>query len=171
MRIPDYLEPLIAWRGWRVGEDGGLYGPTASAALWIPGEPCRALCGLHAPGQAGNRYLGEGRKHPIWTAPQPRCTCGFYCYKNLSIELLSMLDGFTHYNQACFGQVKIWGRVIEHEDGYRAQYAYPKAVIVGADAVCQRQIETIRKEYRIEVETVPNIVQWVQETIRQLHKV
>ena len=31
-----------------------------------------------------------------------------------------------------YGKVALWGRVIEHEHGYRAQYAYPQSIVVPA---------------------------------------
>jgi hypothetical protein len=36
----------------------------------------------------------------------------------------------SYFNGECFGQVALWGKVIEGEDGYRAEFAYPKALYV-----------------------------------------
>ncbi len=38
-------------------------------------------------------------------------------------ELLGALSGYT---VTVFGQVSLWGRIIETTKGFRAQYAYPK---------------------------------------------
>jgi hypothetical protein len=162
MKIPDYFNPIISWRGWRVGPDGGLYGPARTGALWIPGEPCRALCdGI------GNKYH-TNHKHPTWTAPQLNCTCGFYSYKTLHQELLHLVSSqndTTYYSQASLGQVKIWGRVIEHADGWRSQYAYPHAIIVGRDQVSKEQVSIIKAEYKIEVEEVASIASFLSSII------
>lgn len=49
-----------------------------------------------------------------------------------------------------WGSVSLWGRVIEHEQGWRAQYAYPYALSVESpdDAVAT----AIRREYLVDVE-------------------
>lgn len=61
-------------------------------------------------------------------APSMGCTCGIYA-QNHDIEL--SLDPRV---VQIVGAVSLWGRVIEHDKGFRAQYAYPKElVVVGGD--------------------------------------
>lgn len=132
--------------------------------VWYPGIPSRAKCN-----QGGNMYIG-GRRHEVWDAPASNCTCGFYCYKNLQGELLQLLDtGHLSYAtmHKSLGQVKMWGKIVEHELGYRAQYVYPHAIIVGQD-VGEYNIAQIRKHYHIEVAVVPNIEQFLRDTMQQL---
>ena len=33
------------------------------------------------------------------------------------------------------GKVYLWGTVVEHERGWRAQFAYPKVLFLAADAI------------------------------------
>jgi len=34
---------------------------------------------------------------------------------------------FSSYGSVdAYGEVHLWGKIIEHQDGYRAEYAYPK---------------------------------------------
>ena len=46
-----------------------------------------------------------------------------------------------HLNQCGYqkfgvhGEVYLWGRVVEHERGWRAQFAYPKALFLAADKI------------------------------------
>ena len=49
--------------------------------------------------------------------PLKYCCCGIYAYKNYN----RCVSGLS-------GSVKLWGRIVEHEDGYRAQYAYPSFI-------------------------------------------
>lgn len=57
------------------------------------------------------------------TAPAENCQCGIHAYaKSVPLE---------HQGKPyAAGEVYLWGKVIEHEDGFRAQYAYPKKLYV-----------------------------------------
>lgn len=50
------------------------------------------------------------------------CTCGLYATKeyNCWTDLFNTYDIFFLY-----GKVALWGEVVEHESGYRAEYGYP----------------------------------------------
>jgi hypothetical protein len=62
--------------------------------------------------------------------PQTDCTCGIYAAKTLH-HLRSA--GFERYG-IC-GEVFLWGKVVEHERGWRAQLAYPKNLFLSPDAL------------------------------------
>ncbi|HEX7277899.1 MAG TPA: hypothetical protein VF244_11035 [Acidimicrobiales bacterium] len=64
--------------------------------------------------------------HP---APAHSCTCGIYAYRDGVDIREDRADPYV------LGEVNLWGRVIEHESGYRAQFAYPKrlALVNGGD--------------------------------------
>jgi hypothetical protein len=50
--------------------------------------------------------------------------CGVYALKDfdrLFMDHWFPIEGWL----CCFGQVALWGRVVEHEHGYRGQFAYP----------------------------------------------
>lgn len=181
MLIPDYFEPIVGWRGWNVDAEGGLRG-AARSELWVPGQPAVAVCA-----NAGNKYqYGYNPQtkpnHLEVGVPQQACTCGFYAYKSLETELKQLLDSMdmewdygsrrlvpkprvhATYIQQTLGQVNLWGRVIVHQRGYRAQYAYPKAIIV-SESVGEQRIENIRKYYKIEVEVVPDITEFLRRLI------
>jgi preprotein translocase subunit YajC len=57
--------------------------------------------------------------------PNRNCTCGIYAAKN--IEHLRQL-GYRGYG-VC-GEVYLWGNVVEHTFGWRAQFAYPKNLVL-----------------------------------------
>lgn len=57
--------------------------------------------------------------------PQANCTCGIHASK--SVDHLRKL-GYAE-NRIC-GEVFLWGTVVEHAEGWRAQFAYPKSFVV-----------------------------------------
>ena len=63
-------------------------------------------------------------------APQADCTCGVYAAKSLAHLRTA---GYTQYG--IHGEVNLWGTVVEHETGWRAQFAYPKNFSLSPDAL------------------------------------
>lgn len=108
-------EPILAWRTWALTghRDGAhlLLRPVAGRSRpWKPLEVAQAGC-KHA------------RLHG---APHLDCTCGLYGAHDVDILRRTRCP-------AVLGRVALWGRVIEHEYGYRAEFAYPQLVAT----VCQ----------------------------------
>jgi hypothetical protein len=60
--------------------------------------------------------------------PQTDCTCGIYASKSRG-QLRE--TGYERYG-IC-GEVQMWGTVVEHKLGWRAQFAYPKALYLPLD--------------------------------------
>ena len=112
-RAPDAIDPIRAWRVWlpSVDVDGSLMlcslTEAGGGARWAAGDPLRASC-----------PTGEHE------APRGECTCGIYAHKSWASA--------SHHARgvagAVVGEVQLWGRVIEHERGYRAQFARPCAL-------------------------------------------
>lgn len=91
----------VGWRGWMVFEPGLL---TTSYTVWLPDERTEAVCL-----KCGEELPGE------------RCSCGIYAFKK---PAQVFADGY--HQQDLLGEVWLWGRVVEHERGWRAQYAAVK---------------------------------------------
>jgi hypothetical protein len=68
--------------------------------------------------------------HDAHEAPQAGCTCGVYAAKSLAHLRTA---GYTQYG--IHGEVNLWGTVVEHETGWRAQFAYPKNFSLSPDAL------------------------------------
>jgi len=101
-------EPILAWRAWTLSgrRDGSrlrLRPIVGSRRPWPPFHPARAVC-------------ARPRGHH---APDPACTCGLHATR--TPDLLRRTR-----DPAVVGTVALWGRVIEHEHGYRAEFAYPQ---------------------------------------------
>jgi hypothetical protein len=103
-------EPIVAWRSWALtgkGDGSNLFlRPVARRSrAWRPREPAEASC----------------RVSHFHHAPEPGCTCGLHASQTLDILRRTRCP-------AVLGRVALWGRVIEHELGYRARFAYPQRV-------------------------------------------
>lgn len=109
------IEPIVAWRTWaltghRDGTDLLLRPVAGRSRPWRPMQVVEAAC-----------------KHSrLHSSPSVRCTCGLHGTHALDILRRTRCP-------AVLGRVALWGRVIEHEHGYRAQYAYPQFVTL----ICQ----------------------------------
>jgi hypothetical protein len=116
------------WRAWGIplhtlpGEPPKLYSVTHADYYWRPRRVSQALCSR---GHVGDQVPGEV------------CGCGFYSAKSLE-HLMSMgyhtydaeRQGFFHV----IGKVGNWGKVIEGDQGWRAQKAYPMSLYVPFEA-------------------------------------
>jgi hypothetical protein len=101
-------EPLVAWRAWTLtGRPDGSHlrlRPVAGPRLpWPPMRPARAACKLVK----------------VHRSPELECSCGLHGTRG--VEPLRKTK-----NPTVLGTTALWGRVIEHELGYRAEYAYPQ---------------------------------------------
>ncbi len=103
-------EPVEAWRTWALTgrRDGShlLLRPVAARSRpWPAGRGAVATC-------------RTGWGHP---APHVDCTCGLHGTHEL--DLLRRTR-----SPAVLGRVALWGRVIEHELGFRARFGYPQRI-------------------------------------------
>jgi hypothetical protein len=117
--------PIIAYRFWAVrSQDGDTFLTSLNSPdqrRWMAGMPMQAICSASA--------LGTERRHPRTSAPDPTCRCGLYALKQPREYPDRWVDGADSSLRAiAAGQVALWGVVIEHEQGYRAEYAYPVAI-------------------------------------------
>ena len=99
-------ECLVGWRGWRLCHPHYLVGGNL---VYEPRKRHEAHCGYDH------------------MAPALDCTCGIYSFTSLD-ELCRQ----GYQGQEILGEVYLWGRIIEHERGYRSQYAYPKKLYLGS---------------------------------------
>ena len=106
-------------------------------------------------------------------APHFDCTCGLWAFRdeNRARSLVKTvtkvpLRASSPTVNALYGSISLWGRVVEHEQGFRAEFGYPsqivvprnfRALIVRGDGRTTRRIEPreaasrLRDLYRVEV--------------------
>lgn len=154
MRVPDYAAPIRAFRVWRVTvevDEQALYNAITMKMLnverfagYVPTlsmvrpDPILASWNMGIP-------WGIGWNHAVCLlethdAPQFDCKCGQYAMPNLGILFDGEVrmdysrgpfkDGNKYFVQMSVpGVVELRGRIIEHEHGYRAEYARPYALL------------------------------------------
>jgi preprotein translocase subunit YajC len=109
VKIPDLISPIVGHRVWR-WDASGLR--SLNGKPWSPRQRLAANC-------------GAGNAHDADEPPYLDCTCGVYAAKN--IEHLRQLG---YEGRGIRGEVHLWGTVVEHELGWRAQFAYPKTLFL-----------------------------------------
>ena len=112
MTIPDHISPIVAYRVWQWDAIGLK---SLNNEPWFPG---RAL-------EANASRCGE--EH---ASPRDGCTCGVYAAKNFQ-HLVDI--GYAGYG--VHGEAYLWGTVVEHRLGWRAQFAYPKSLVLPPETI------------------------------------
>lgn len=105
-RVPDMVQVVTGWRGWKLSTTGHLQA-LGQQHEWPARQPLQAECASRG-----------GHIAPAWD-----CSCGVWAFKDL--DRLIAAIGSAYNSIKVIGSVSLWGRVIETENGYRAQYAYP----------------------------------------------
>jgi hypothetical protein len=123
-RIPDGIEPIVGYRVWIYALHGSRaelhptrsFGRASGPSPWDGAESGWVFASCAAD--------PVGLEHvPGWS-----CTCGFYATKSL----VPFPKGLLAMDPPCedgvergwiFGRVELAGKIIEHDDGYRAQRA------------------------------------------------
>jgi hypothetical protein len=118
---PDLAAPVVAFRSWRL----------AGARLMSPFIPCRWQDRvMHATCFDANRTLtrGVGWLDEPHASPHEACQCGIYGYYTPGPR--------SWFGEAywCEGVVSAWGRLVVHNDGFRAEHARVEALAVPASA-------------------------------------
>ena len=114
---------IIAYRAWRVilpsvfrDGDDRLHSVYMRDYVWHPDEPAS----------------GDVRTH------------GIYSFRD-AVRSREEYPYYAHDGPLLFGGVKIWGEVIEHEAGYRSEFAK----ILSLDCGDALLLEKFRKTYRV----------------------
>ena len=124
MVIPDSITPVVAWRAWAI--KGGRLCSVTAGTTWPTRERMEAICHscsyYYVPGPGSTGVL---KKHTE-SAPVEECQCGIYAAVS---ELHARGVARAHF-ASCVGRVALWGKVIEGERGWRAEFAYPLELVL-----------------------------------------
>jgi len=143
-----YVEPIRGWRVWKVAY-GCLYS-TVFGTLWPERTRLEARCGL------GGRSTPGGLRG-VHDAPSRGCDCGIYALKSHA-DALVLARQITTAALLAVGRVSLWGRVVETERGYRAQFAYIyDLTLLGAT---DAEASEIRNRYAVDVLVEPSADRW-----------
>lgn len=132
--VPDLLQPLEGWRVWKIVTAPSLRQELPllrSVILDTPWTPRRKVAAEHS-FDLGAKCQGLLKSS---------CSCGMYAFKSPA-DAFNYLSGVRDRLlgmsvDAALGTVSLWGKVVECERGYRAQYAYPRHIYLPATA-CHR---------------------------------
>jgi hypothetical protein len=154
--VPDSIEPLVGWRSWaarsfalspehssakNLGEEQA--DPFLTSILqpvwWPVHEPMRAR---HVKGYDTRlgphgipMRLAEAAVSHDDNCPNAACHCGIYAWENkLSLRDDDRAWHMTGKGKRVTGRVEVWGHVIVHERGFRAQYAKVTGIIAPEDS-------------------------------------
>jgi hypothetical protein len=121
-------EPIVGWRQWNFMYPHFLAN-LGNDTIYVPREKIEAHCEQYS--TIGTLVLRKD--HSEHQAPHLTCMCGIYAYKEkprLLREIRNIYSGLrlvaNNRYVPIYGEINLWGKVIEHEDGYRAQFGYPK---------------------------------------------
>jgi hypothetical protein len=121
-------EPIVGWRQWNFMYPHFLAN-LGNDTIYVPREKIEAHCEQYS--TIGT--LVHRKDHSEQPAPHLTCMCGIYAYKEkprLLREIRNIYSGLrlvaNNRYVPIYGEINLWGKVIEHEDGYRAQFGYPK---------------------------------------------
>jgi hypothetical protein len=125
MTALDFISPIVGYRVWQ-WDSAGL--KSLNRAHWHPREAFTFEC-------------RTTRNHE---ARRVKCTCGVYASKSFG-HLRQR--GYTE-RRIC-GEVSLWGTGVEHEDGWRAQFAYPRNLVVPLSRVPlgMKRLELLRHSH------------------------
>jgi hypothetical protein len=123
VNTPDYISPIVGYRAWQ-WDAAGLR--SLNGEPWLPGRPLAAGCEAAARGTIVGRVEAV---HGAHEPPYSDCTCGVYAARNVELRQ----SGYEQYG--IHGKVYLWGTIVEHKLGWRAQFAYPKSLCLPPDAI------------------------------------
>lgn len=108
-----------------------------------------------------------GRPPQMHDAPDANCNCGIWILKDEN-DLWRTLAEYRMQIPLVYGRVRAWGRLVEHERGFRAQYAQPlSASLIAHVGDDKRTARELASAYQIPV-TIADEPEAVANEIRRL---
>ncbi|MDP2712200.1 MAG: hypothetical protein Q8O56_13365 [Solirubrobacteraceae bacterium] len=124
MSAEPVAQPLVGFRRWGTRR-GGLYSGIFVAGRFVP-NPALAMAAPRAkptPWPTGEDRVAKCFALRGHDAPHPSCNCGFSAYYALPAEPDLLAP------EAIWGVIAAWGTIVEHERGFRAQFARTIALL------------------------------------------
>lgn len=137
--------PIIGYRLWRYTDD--MLKSVHKQFSIRPGQPIKACCSKSQTFTFDSAHI----------APDVNCECGIYVWK--TPDLMRQYNQETKDPTLINGAMAIWGKVIECQNGYRAEYAYPFKLFLSPKPMAgfpsiDTGIHKIAEKYGIGVEEI-----------------
>ena len=131
--ISTQYDAIVAWRVWRISAEN-LLQSVFMADIWPAGQAIKACC------------ADSELRHGIHAfAATEQCEA-----RALAAAYMTEQSRGPKYVAFVLGEVSLWGRVVVHQAGYRAAYAYPRSLLVPSNAY--DLASSLRRAYGVEVE-------------------
>jgi hypothetical protein len=163
--VPDFPAAIVGWRSWSLvaAEDGLLLCSPSFTTLWRPGRETVASC---------KQRVWTGRVHESFRdhrAPDAVCACGIYASRSPRPAAAFLIDAELAQRRrrslcSLLGRVRLWGQVVEAEDGWRGERAYPERLYLlerpahplapGHDSLTTAEIVASLEPYGVPLELV-----------------
>jgi hypothetical protein len=178
---PDLIEPILACRAWLVRpasfRDDIEREPVTIASfqgdeILLPNRPfIPSKYGFHGVGVTYRWSTGVNEakcnRSATWRDTVcnthgdrvcvKECTCGFWAFNNVECLYEYFLHGPSNdwdYSHYMFGVVKMWGRMVQAESGWRAQFAQPLCLVLD-DRLAMEQLKQSYRQLRDGVTMMP----------------
>lgn len=144
LEVPDVYGTITGYRWWnyRFGDREGSYAAEnelllsstmTSEFIW----PSGTVQALHGGGRGIHR------------APRKGCKCGIYALKEKNQNLKSVIGKVVNKGPQVCGRVELWGNVIAHSTGYRAEYAKVTGFFTNSAHI--RHLSRLAEYYEVEL--------------------
>lgn len=124
IKVPDYVEPLTAYRAWIYNRTNKIFRSTYIDFIWERDTVYQAKCFNHKCGCytiALTNYLDQPIPEET-SVPHTSGVCGFYSLKKYDPDTIAACVGISS-SHLVIGEVEIWGKIVEHTHGYRSEFA------------------------------------------------
>jgi hypothetical protein len=158
---PDFAEPFVGWRVWLLTREpeGFRLKSLVHKVVWKPEEPLLASC------LRRRSYLSWVCQPSEHDAPDEHCECGIYATRVAMLSEYLCLGPIDRPLACAFGQVSLWGDVLECERGWRASAGYPKHIYLPAEPLLRHGQSPEELAFDLTAYRVP--VEFIEQDLRR----
>ncbi len=153
--VPTFSECVVGYRAWVIDAQDRLWPASDHRAAWVPGvNTARCNCAVRG-ALSFDWSLRDGRRvlepHPQHEAPDVDCTCGLYSWRRPR-HRWKTAPRLKNGRMVC-GAVASWGRLMVHDDGFRAEHACVVTLAYPADTdpEAMDKLRRVAQKYRVDL--------------------